>query len=276
MDQPVISISVTPVTGVVSRPYYDLQGTVSVMELMVKAGAVDGFELQYLAEWDTKGPPLDDVSGHRCTAWENSPKYTLDDVVEYIEGLPVLSVHGNRDIGINMCGQGVDEGITKICNALELAQRVGASVCVFHIWDTWKSVIDLTHIKEVLDGITPGYTVTAAVENVPTHVKGVTPFDLVKEFEWITFDIRWAAMYDEFDKFEAVKDKIVNVHLRGELKNGRWVLNKAPFTLDEALVTLEEWGYSGLLTMEPEGGITEGGIDDLVEAMVSLRKRILK
>lgn len=269
-----ISLSVTPVTGVFDRPYYDLAGTVEVMQQLIESKAVNGFEVQYVAEWDNRGPPLDDVSGHRYTAWENSPKYTVDDVADFIEGLPVLSIHANRDIGINLCNENVNGGKAKMCEALELAQRVGAPVCVFHIWDTWKPVVDIKGIKEILDGITPRYTVTAAVENVPTHVEGVTPFDLVKEFEWITFDIRWAAMYDEFNQFEAVKDKIVNVHLRGELENGKWVLNKAPFTLDEALSKLGEWGYSGVLTMEPEGGIKKGGIDDVIDAMVSLKEKI--
>jgi len=109
------------------------------------------------------------------------------------------------------------------------------------------------------------------VENVPTHLSSFTPFELVKQFEWITLDLRWAALYDELDKFEAVKEKIVNVHLRGRLVGSKWVLDDAPFDFYEALNYIKsKWNYTGLLTMEPSG-LRDGNWENLVIAMLSLR-----
>lgn len=109
------------------------------------------------------------------------------------------------------------------------------------------------------------------VENVPTHAEGVTPFDLVKEFEWVILDLRWAAMYGELDRLESVKEKITNIHLRGQLQGDTWVLTQAPFGFYEALDIIQTWGYSGLLTVEPEGGFCDSNWENLVNALSSIK-----
>ena len=50
--------------------------------------------------------------------------------------------------------------------------------------------------------------IQAAVDNIPINLNSTTPFDVVKKFDWITLDLRWAGMYKEFDKFEEVKSKL--------------------------------------------------------------------
>ncbi len=268
-----ISLSASPATVLVKKPYYDLPSTVTMMNRLYAESAVDGFEIQYLAEWNKKNPPLDDVAGHRYAAWKKSPKYTVDEVAVFLEGVPVLSVHANRDVGIFLCSgneENIKKGKTLIHESLSLTEKVGARVCVFHLWDTWKPDVDIMFLKTVLYEIAPSYSVKAAVENIPTHVEG-TPFDLVKECKWVTLDIRWAAMYDELEKFESIKEKIVNIHLRGTLQQNIWVLDNAPFTFYEALDTIKSW-YTGLLTMEPEGGLKDGTWENVITAMKSIRK----
>ena len=273
-DQNPISLSATPATIMVQKPYYDLSGTVTMMEQLLHESAVDGFEVQHIAEWKKENPPQDDVTGDRYTAWKKSPKYTVEEVAALLEGLPVLSVHGNRDIGIYLCSteeKKKKKGKDLICESLLLAEKVGAGVCVLHLWDTWKSVIDVPALQRYLDEVIFDYPgVKAAVENIPTHTKQ-TPYDLVKDFEWVTLDLRWAAMYDELEKFESVKDRIVNVHVRGRLHHSRWVLTQAPFGVYEALKTIKNWGYGGLLTVEPEGGLDTGRWEELVQAMKSVK-----
>lgn len=93
----------------------------------------------------------------------------------------------------------------------------------------------------------------------------------MRQFEWITLDLQWAALYDELDQFESVKERICNVHLRGRLEGSKWALEGAPFGFYEALDTIRgKWGYAGLLTMEP-GGLRDGDWENLVAAMSSLR-----
>jgi sugar phosphate isomerase/epimerase len=115
--------------------------------------------------------------------------------------------------------------------------------------------------------------VKASVENIPTHLKGYTPFDLVKSFEYVTLDLRWAAMYNELDRFESIVDRIVNVHLRGSLKGDKWVLERSDFGFYEALKRIRnDWKYTGLLTVEPEGKIERSLSEAFLKAMRSLRE----
>jgi len=114
-----------------------------------------------------------------------------------------------------------------------------------------------------------------SVENIPTKLYNYTPYELVKDFNWITLDLRWAAVYDELNKFFKVKDKIVNIHVRGTLEGTEWKLKNAPFTVYEALdLIINEWNYKNLLTIEPEGGLAGASWEDLVIAIGSLNKMI--
>lgn len=274
-EKNLISVSASPLTHIIKKPYYDLQSTIKVMNLLYHVKAVDGFEVQNLAEWCRENPPRDDVTNERRAAWDRSPKYSPIDIKELLQGLPILSVHANRDIGILLCSNDENDiarGKNLLHESLWLAERIGAPVCVFHLWDTWKPDFDILFLKTILCEAASHYPgVKASVENVPTHMKGVTPFDLVKDFEWITLDLRWAALYDEFDKFGSLINRIVNIHLRGKLQNGRWVLDRAPFEFYGALTTIKNWGYQKLLTLEPEGGIHNCAWEDLVTALHSLR-----
>ena len=272
-----ISISVAPTTKVIGKRYYNLPGAIELMERLWQESVVDGFEFQNLAEWDAENPPRDERE-KRLAAWNDSQKYTAEEIAASLQetGLPILSVHANRDVGICLCsGQedDLDTGKRLLHEALYLAEKVGASVCVFHLWDTWKEAFDSSGLQDALYEIALQYPrVKPAVENVPTHLAGFTPFELVRRFEWITLDLRWVALYDELDRFEIVRKRIANVHLRGRLEGDGWVLEDAPFGFYEALDTIRsEWGYSGLLTMEPEG--LHGDWENLVAAMSSLRIR---
>jgi hypothetical protein len=275
-----ISISTAPVTGLIDRPYYDLFSTLEVMKRLWQESVVHGFEFQNLAEWDCENPPRDDDErGNRRVAWQESAKYTVAEIATAIRasGFPVLSVHANRDVGLCLCSdreQDVAQGRRLIDESLCLAEEVGALACVFHLWDTWAADLDLAQLKSTFQEIAVAYpSVEAAVENVPTQLPGRTPFDLVREFEWITLDLRWAAVYDELDRFEPVVNRVANVHLRGRLENGRWVLDDAPFGFYKALDTIKHrWGYSGILTVEPSVP-RDSSWNSLIAALSSLRMR---
>ena len=67
-------------------------------------------------------------------------------------------------------------------------------------------------------------------------------------------------------------DRVVNVHLRGRLEQDKWVLDKSSFSFQEALGKIvNQWGYSGILTVEPEGGIASAFYANFIRAMKSLR-----
>jgi sugar phosphate isomerase/epimerase len=271
-----ISISVAPATAVLGRRYYDLPGSLALMDWLWQRSVVDGFEFQNLAEWDARTPPRDEAD-KRFAAWEASAKITPDELARQLvaSGLPILSVHANRDVGICLCSgdrQEVEHGKRLTHEALALAERVGARVCVFHLWDTWKEAFDPCFLADTLAEVAAAHpAVKASVENVPTQLRGHTPFELVRGFEWITLDLQWAALYDELGRFEPLVDRIANVHLRGRLAGGRWVIEGAPFEFYAALERIRDrWGYDGPLTMEPKG-LTAGDRESLVAAMRSLR-----
>jgi len=236
---------------------------------------LDGFEFQNLAEWDAAGPPRDEAQ-RRLAAWQDSRRYTTGALATHLQatGLPVHSVHANRDVGVCLCSgdaQDLERGQQLIHSSLALAEEVGTPVCVFHLWDTQKQAFDLAVLQPVLREAAADHPgVKASVENVPTRRTGSTPFDLVQQFEWITLDLQWAALYDELGRFESVRDRIVNVHFRGRLAGRTWRLDSAPFGFDKALRLLrQEWGYRGLLTMEP-AGLRDGDLEGLIAAMASL------
>jgi sugar phosphate isomerase/epimerase len=115
--------------------------------------------------------------------------------------------------------------------------------------------------------------VKASVENIPTHLEDHSPFLLVKSLEHVTLDLRWASMYRELDAFESIVENIVNVHLRGSLRKSKWVLERSNFDFYEALERIRKtWGYSGLLTVEPEGRIDGSLFRSFLQAMRSLKK----
>jgi hypothetical protein len=275
-----ISVTVAPLARLIGKPFYDLDANVEVMERLWRESVLDGFEFQNTAEWDAAGPPRDE-GARRLAYWRDSRKHRVDQIADILREtrLPVLSVHANRDVGVLLCsGQAEDiaRGKTLIHGSLSLASAVGAGVCVFHLWDTWAEAFDLGFLRSVMDEIGPQYPgVKAAVENVPTHIPGRTPLDLVGEFEWIALDWRWAALYDEWERFEELVDRIVDVHLHGEIQGGRWKLDPVSTLAQrtdfyQALDVMRcRWGYRGLLTVErvPRDVTWQ----DFVSAIASLR-----
>jgi hypothetical protein len=161
-----------------------------------------------------------------------------------------------------------------MCDALSIAEKLGASVCVFHLWDTWKTSFNIDRVREIFQECAAEFpNVKASVENIPTHIQGSTPFELVKGFRYVTLDLRWASLYEELDKFEEIVKSIVNVHLRGHLEADQWVMERSSFSFYEALNRIiRDWKYTGLLTVEPEGKIDGSMFRNFIEAMSSLKR----
>jgi hypothetical protein len=271
-----ISVSSAPIAGFGDKEYYDLLGTIEVMKEVSREPVVDGFELQLEPEWDCENAPLTDAD---WADWTETPKFTVEEIVELIksEGLPILSVHASRDVGSYLCSEKErdwDKGKRVICGALSVAEGLGAEVCVFHLWDTWKSSFDLRNVENIFLKTAEQFPkVKASVENVPTHLEGCSPFMLVRSFKHVTLDLRWASMYNELDAFESIAGSLVNVHLRGSLKKTKWILEHSSFDFYEALNKIRnDWKYSGLLTVEPEGRIDGSLRRSFLQAMHSLKK----
>ena len=271
-----ISVSSAPIAGFGDKEYYDLLGTIEVMKEVSGEAVVDGFELQLEPEWDCENAPLTDAD---WANWTETPKFTVEEIVELIksEGLPILSVHASRDVGSYLCSEKErdwEKGKRVIYGALSVAEGLGAEVCVFHLWDTWKSSFDLRNVENIFLKTAEQFPkVKASVENVPTHLEGCSPFKLVRSFKHVTLDLRWASMYNELDAFESIVGSLVNVHLRGSLKKTKWILEHSSFDFYEALNKIRnDWKYSGLLTVEPEGRIDGSLFRSFLQAMHSLKK----
>ena len=271
-----VSVSSAPIAKLGNKKYYDLTGTIQVMKKVYQESAVDGFELQLEPEWDRENPPLTDSE---LADWTRTPKYTAKQILTLLtkEELPILSVHASRDIGKYLCSnqkQHVEKGKHLIGETLFLAQKLRAKVCVFHLWDTWATEFDIHELRKTLSDAAVEYPkVKATVENIPTNLKGQTPFSLVKDFENITLDLRWAALYDELNAFTPAKDKIPNIHMRGTLEGDKWVLNRSSFTFYEALDMIRnKWKSQALLTVEPEGGISSSSFESFIKAMKTLKR----
>jgi hypothetical protein len=274
-----LSITTPPLAVLIQRPVYELDALLKVMQRMRDDNLVDGFEFQNLAEWDASGPPQDKAKFEfRIKNWKICEKHDVEELAQALKAskLPILSVHANRDIGICLCSDKRREtlrGEQLLHDAMKLAEQVEAKVCVFHLWDTWSKRFDPVYLKRTLDHVADQYPrVKATVENVPINLDDTTPFEVVETFDNITLDLRWAGMYNELNKFSTIKEKIVNIHLRGRLESEEWILHQAPFTLSEALeIIRNEWQYQGLLTVEPEGGLKGSEWQQFAAAMRKLR-----
>jgi len=272
------SVSSAPIAKLGDRQYYDLVGTLEVMGKLHRESAVDGFELQLEPEWDGENPPLTDA---HLADWTKTPKHSFKEILDLVrsEGLPILSVHASRDIGSYLCSdreRDLGKGKRLIYDSLRLTSGLGADICVFHLWDTRKEELDITRLRRTLLDIAPHFPeVKASVENVPTHLKGSTPFDLLQIFDYLTLDLRWAAFYKELDAFESIVDRIVNVHLRGRLEEEKWILDQSSFDFYEALDKIKNvWRYSGLFTIEPEGNMDSSCFRRFVRSVNSLKARM--
>jgi sugar phosphate isomerase/epimerase len=270
-----VSVSSAPIAKLGGSRYYDLVGTLAVMKHVWRESVVDGFEMQVEPEWDGENPPLSDG---QFSDWESVPKYSTTEVLEMVkrERLPILSVHANRDIGGYLCSdksKDREKGKRLIADSLSLVQNLDSKVCTFHLWGTWKTDFDVQSLREALFSVATDYPeVKASVENIPTHLEGYSPFRLCSLFDTVTLDLRWASMYNELDAFKSIIEKVVNVHLRGRLEGKRWFMEKSDFDFYEALVKIRDgWGYSGLLTLEPEGPMDQSNMGGFLEAMRSLR-----
>jgi sugar phosphate isomerase/epimerase len=232
--------------------------------------------LQLEPEWDSENVPLTDTD---WADWTKTPKFTAEEVVELIknEGLPILSVHASRDVGSYLCSEKKrdwEKGKRVIFDALSVAEMLRAEVCVFHVWDTLKSSFDLHKVETIfLKTVEQFPKIKASVENIPTHLEGYSPFTLVRSLKHVTLDLRWASMYNELDAFESIVGNIANVHLRGSLKRNRWSLKRSTLDFYESLNRIRnDWKYSGLLTVEPEGRIDESLFRSFLQAMRSLKR----
>jgi endonuclease IV len=137
-----ISVSSAPIAGFGNKHYYDLLGTIDVMKRVFREGVVDGFELQLEPEWDRENAPLTDAD---WADWTETPKFTAEEIVKLVksEGLPILSVHASRDVGSYLCSEKErdrEKGKRVIYDSLSVAESLRAEVCVFHLWDTWKTI----------------------------------------------------------------------------------------------------------------------------------------
>lgn len=276
-----LSITSAPLPAFEGADYYDLDATLRVMEKLWNKAAVDTFEFQWLAEWDETRPPrAEHTSGSRRQPWQESYGYEVDSLAETLldSGVPIRSVHANRDVGIYLCGDAgeIEHGRQMIRDTLELAKRVGASVTVFHAWNTYSEAFNPAKIESILAEESARFSgILASVENVPTHLGSCTPASLVENFDWITLDTRWAAMYDELSSFERLKEKIVNIHIRGHLSGTQWTLPDAPYSFEEVIqLVLQRWKYTEPLTLEPEGGVHEESWLDFLQALDWLKRVI--
>ncbi len=252
-----ISLSVAPCVKAVGGSGYRIQDSLRFMEWALAEARADGFEFQNLAEWDPRTPPLDEGEKRRA-AWTQAEKHSMKELSALLTsaGPPILSVHANRDVGVNLCsGQAaqVERGRTLIRESLALAGTVGASICVIHLWDTWRESFDVRVLEAALRETASAFPdIKASVENVPTHQSGQTPFSLVDRFEWITLDLHWAALYDELERFRTRVDRIANVHARFEVRSGSLQTpDDSRALLDTVGRLVRDWGYSGPLTLEP-------------------------
>jgi len=189
-----------------------------------------------------------------------SCQFTLERISE------TISAQEERDI---------EKGRGLIRNALAFTEDLGAEICTFHLWNTLESNFDPAFVQDLFEEAADMFPkLKASVENIPTSLSGKTPIALIKRYQHVTLDTRWAARYGELNAFEPLINRVANVHLRGTLEGERWVLSDSGFHFYDTLHTItDKWRYRGMLTVEPDGEISSSQFSSFIKAMFSLRAK---
>jgi len=254
-----VSISTGCLPRLESRPFYELSSATRMMKRFLKESVADGFEFVLFPEWDSGNSPLTPSD-----APSDCERHPIEEIAEALEGkgFPILSVHANRDIGNYLCSEDaekVSKGIRLVDECLRFTRKVGSRICVFHLWDTWKETIDLAHLQTVYKRFQKANPdIAFSVENVPTGIKGMTPFQLIQGFTHKTLDLKWASLFDEFDAFAETIEQVDNVHVQGKYQNGALFPAVGVLDYERALDRIKEAGYKGIFTIELEGKASYG------------------
>ena len=267
-----VSISTGCLPRLESRPFYELSSATRMMKRFLKESVADGFEFVLFPEWDSGNSPLTPSD-----APSDCERHTIEEIAEALEGkgFPILSVHANRDIGNYLCSEDaekVSKGIRLVDECLRFTRKVGSRICVFHLWDTWKETIDLAHLQTVYKRFQKANPdIAFSVENVPTRIKGMTPFQLVKSFQHKTLDLKWASLFNEFDAFAKIVGQVDNVHIQGKYEDEAVVPTVGVLKYERALDRIKEAGYKGIFTIELEGKASYG---EMLKCVAKLRESL--
>jgi len=256
-----ISVSTGWLPRLEERPYYDLSSALRVMMRMSEEGLADGCEFGLLPEWDSENAPLTP-----CMAPTSCEKHSLEEILAAINqaGLKVLTVHANRDVGSYLCHteqRKQAKGVRLVEEALKFCRSLKCNICVFHFWDPWRKTFDAANLYNVYQSVKKSYPdIHLSIENIPTIMKGKSPFSIMDNYDWWTLDLKWASMFGEFEQFLEQSERLDNIHIQGEYQNSGLVSSSGKLDYDAALETLLNGGYSGPFTVELEGMATHADI----------------
>ncbi len=266
-----ISLSTGWLPRLENRPYYELSAALTVMGKFWKEALVDGFEFGLLPEWNSENPPLTPSD-----ASLTCEKHPVQEILKILQesNLRFLSVHANRDLGCYLCSNEQtkrSQGVKLTNESLRFCESLDSKICTLHFWDPWSTNINLAHLCEVYKQARTKFPqLQISVENIPTAIKGETPFNLMREFDHKTLDLKWASMYNEFDNFVNAIEKVGNVHIQGKYQNGDLVCTTGDLDYSTALQRIMNSGYSGIFTVELEGRATYKEIKTYIERLRKL------
>jgi sugar phosphate isomerase/epimerase len=201
----------------------------------------------------------------------------VSEVAEALEGLnlPIVSVHANRDIGNYLCSEQdekVRKGVKLADECMGFAEKMGAKICVFHLWDTWNEKLNLARLEAFCREIQQRHPmIEMSVENVPTKHAGKTPFQIMSDFRFRTLDLKWASLFGEFDSFLGALKRVDNVHVQGRFEGGRLAPTVGSLDYEQAVARIRQCGYAGVFTVELEGN---ADYRDMVSYVGRLKDRV--
>lgn len=252
------------------RPYYDLSSVFKVMNRFSREHVIDGFELGLLPEWDSENPPL--TPSEAPSACE---KHSLREILGLLsqKDFVVLTVHASRDVGAYLCSESMldyAKGVRLVNDSMQLSNALDSGVCVFHFWNPWKQTFDVARLHNVYgECVRSVSSVELSIENIPTVLEGTSPFRLSEGFGHVTLDLKWASMFDEFNSFLNVIDKVDNVHVQGKYQCGSFAPTVGSLNYRIALKRLVDAGYRGIFTLELEG---KARFEEILECIEWLRR----
>jgi sugar phosphate isomerase/epimerase len=131
-----------------------------------------------------------------------------------------------------------------------------------------KKTFDLHNLEKLYQKFQNVYPkIELSIENVPTRYVNKTPFQITRNFEHKTLDLKWASLFDEFDLFAETIGQVDNIHIQGKYQKRKLIPSVGSLNYEQALRRIKETGYSGLFTIELEGKANYHDISKYVETL---------
>ncbi|ERJ11013.1 sugar phosphate isomerase/epimerase family protein [Haloplasma contractile] len=269
-------VSTTMLPRAIGKDFTDY----TAIPMVISQLEVDGVELVFLPEWDTRFAPITKTSAD----WDSCQKISVSDIANWIKQhqINVPSVHLNRDIGNLLCSNDltlIKRGEKILEENLAAASTLKTEVVVLHLWDTYKNKIDIIELYNRVYEICKTYSLKLTIENIPLSDQTITTLQawsilkkLMPDHYGFTLDLNWCSLYDNFEELLSMIKSIHNIHVQGYVNHHLNIIEPRVGNLDlmSSISRLKNLNYNKYITLELSKA---ADLSDFTQALKLIRRQ---